>query len=105
MGSGEIQTLPLGEKLLAQNGPQTISGYFVRQQDKKAMARLARLATKHLEFNFSVQHIAGGKNVKAIFLSRLPVQDPSPSAKDEEDIEECIIATVDDTVICANMEE
>ena len=59
----------------------------------KASARLVSLLSRLQEYNFRIDFIPGGKNSRACFLSRVPIQDLEPT-ETVEDIES-VVATVD----------
>ena len=61
--------------------------------------RIVRLTSKLLQYHFDIFHISGGKNTRADYLSRFPsgngwVED-NVSDDQDEDMEECLIATID----------
>ena len=61
--------------------------------------RIVRLTSKLLQYHFDIFHISGGKNNRADYLSRFPSNDEVIEYENcddqDEDKEECLIATID----------
>ncbi|XP_078533910.1 gypsy retrotransposon integrase-like protein 1 [Lissotriton helveticus] len=86
-----------GRSFILQTDHRPLVDILSGRNINRTTARLARLSTKLLEFNFKAVYIPGGKNRRADCLSRLPLQ--VPDENEETDIEECFVANISQTSV------
>ena len=90
-----------GRKFVLKTDHKPLVEILSGRKIKNATARISRLTVKLLEYNFTVVYIPGRQNSRADCLSRLPIP-PLEGEESETAVDECFIAAVEDTVICAS---